>query len=35
MTPKVYNFEMVDKLYKMKIKTLDNNLGEIYDYLKP
>ena len=25
----------MDKLYKNKIKTLDNNLGEIYDYLKP
>ena len=35
MTTKTYNFEQVDKLYKNKIKRLDNNLGEIYDYLKP
>ena len=33
--PKAYSFEQVDKLYKQKIKALDNNLGEIYDYLKP
>lgn len=32
---KAYSFEQVDKLYKQKIKALDNNLGEIYDYLKP